>query len=969
MASTAVLVAGASTVLTPIANASPSDSSNAAARFLSGTLATSAGTLDSVVALNGVSATNNGDATPDTQSNALDATALSAINVSLPSGVQLPLGDFIALGAANQFAQASDNGVSRAASGAVDDNGVVDVSGTGEFPSSATIDIRSLLDTGDVPNTVLDTASVSTQGVTGVAALTAGGTPAVDCANLSSPTTCRDYTVADATLNVHSPLIGNVLTGATTAAGTVDDALSGLSGGLLTGLLDGVSNSLGILNGLVPGLSLVSNDLNITITSTLAETILDKLTTSRSLNGVTLDLSTGTITVDLGQIIGGLNNQPPNTPLLSAAVLSSITTSLTTLIGQVSTQLTDVLNGALDAATVHISGGVCLLEVVVCTAGLDLSYDGTLGDLLDGTAQIGVSGTGLLAIPGLDALLGSVQSNLLSGVTSSLSSGLTGLGTTITTAVDNLIDPLLDDLGPALTTIGDVLGLTLNVQESPAAGVYTEVALRASVLGAAVTTVDLGKASAGPNANELDVTATGITPNHGPAIGGTDVQISGSGFVSGVTGVTFGTTAIAPADVTVTDAGHLSVSSPPHAPGAVQVVVSNGTGLDAGPLAFTYDPVPAPTISTPTTGAVVTDTTPEIAGTGVTDHTVTVTEDSTPLCTATVNAGGTWNCSPSTPLPTGEHTITATQTDSNGNPSAPSTPPVTFTIGSAPSAPINLSAVPGDGYVSLSWTAPTNPGGLPTLGYNVYLGTTSGGEDTTTPVNGGTLVPGLGYQVHDLTNGTTYYFVVKAVNDVGESVTSNEASATPSATACPSPFQDVLPSNPFCADINWMKDNGVTKGYPGDVYKPLVDVPRGQMAAFVFRELNPGQDDPECTERPFLDVPIDNPFCGDIAWLKDNGITDGYSDDTFRPGATISRQGVAAFFFRMNHIGSPDPSCTVAPFTDVSVDNIFCGDITWMRDQGISYGTGQVGEFAPFNQTTRQAMAGLVHRMVTVLAD
>jgi hypothetical protein len=90
--------------------------------------------------------------------------------------------------------------------------------------------------------------------------------------------------------------------------------------------------------------------------------------------------------------------------------------------------------------------------------------------------------------------------------------------------------------------------------------------------------------------------------------------------------------------------------------------------------------------------------------------------------------------------------------------------------------PAGLTAAAGDGQVTLSWTAPASDGGSPVTGYNVYKGTTSGGE--TGPANG-TLVTATGYKVTGLVNGTTYYFRVTAVNKAGESKPSVEAKAVP----------------------------------------------------------------------------------------------------------------------------------------------------------------------------------------------
>ena len=95
-----------------------------------------------------------------------------------------------------------------------------------------------------------------------------------------------------------------------------------------------------------------------------------------------------------------------------------------------------------------------------------------------------------------------------------------------------------------------------------------------------------------------------------------------------------------------------------------------------------------------------------------------------------------------------------------------------------PSAPQSLTAVGSNGAVQLSWTAPASNGGAAVTGYNVYRGTSAGGESST-PV--ATNVTTTGFTDNPLTNGTMYYYTVKAVNSAGTSPPSTEASATPHA--------------------------------------------------------------------------------------------------------------------------------------------------------------------------------------------
>ncbi|MCD6111547.1 MAG: fibronectin type III domain-containing protein [Thermoplasmata archaeon] len=100
----------------------------------------------------------------------------------------------------------------------------------------------------------------------------------------------------------------------------------------------------------------------------------------------------------------------------------------------------------------------------------------------------------------------------------------------------------------------------------------------------------------------------------------------------------------------------------------------------------------------------------------------------------------------------------------------------------APSAPRNLVARGGDGYVVLTWEAPADDGGSPIIGYKIYRGTSSGNETYLTMVGGNETT----YNDTGLTNGQTYYYRVSAVNGVGEGELSEEVNATPQS-APPAP--------------------------------------------------------------------------------------------------------------------------------------------------------------------------------------
>ena len=89
----------------------------------------------------------------------------------------------------------------------------------------------------------------------------------------------------------------------------------------------------------------------------------------------------------------------------------------------------------------------------------------------------------------------------------------------------------------------------------------------------------------------------------------------------------------------------------------------------------------------------------------------------------------------------------------------------------APSEPTGLTAIAGDSQITINWTVVPNA-----TAYNLYWSTTSGVSKTTGTKIANITTP---YTHTGLTNDTTYYYVVTAVNNYGESSESNQISAIP----------------------------------------------------------------------------------------------------------------------------------------------------------------------------------------------
>lgn len=172
----------------------------------------------------------------------------------------------------------------------------------------------------------------------------------------------------------------------------------------------------------------------------------------------------------------------------------------------------------------------------------------------------------------------------------SVTSGPTFGGTALVITGQNFANGagLKVEFGGTLADVVFVNSTTLNV--------ITPERATAGPVDVVVTNPD-AKAGTKSNAYAYTLTPaviTSVTPNSGPTGGGTAVTISGD-FFFGSVGVTFGETAAA--DVVRTDSHTITCTTPVHAAGAVDVVVTNGdTGTATQTSGFTYQALP-PTIT------------------------------------------------------------------------------------------------------------------------------------------------------------------------------------------------------------------------------------------------------------------------------------------------------------------------------------------------------------------------------------
>jgi hypothetical protein len=286
--------------------------------------------------------------------------------------------------------------------------------------------------------------------------------------------------------------------------------------------------------------------------------------------------------------------------------------------------------------------------------------------------------------------------------------------------------------------------------------------------------------NAGPGAASLDKstrgqdTATTLVMTADGTVAGATLLFSGTGISA--------SNYVFTAKTNPTEHDKLSATvtvSPTAATGPRTVTVRNPDGgRSSCTNCLTINPKPTVTAATPlkvargaTTPGTITGTgfasgaTVTVSGTGVTATVTNVTPTTlTVSWVATAGADRT------------VRDITVTNTDA-GNAALASA----FTVFSVPDAPTGVSATPGAGKATVSWTAPAVDGGDPITGYTV---TSSPGGITKSVAANVTST-----DVTGLTNGTAYTFTVVATNSAG-----NSAASAPSNSVTPVSIPDA-PTN------------------------------------------------------------------------------------------------------------------------------------------------------------------------------
>ena len=109
----------------------------------------------------------------------------------------------------------------------------------------------------------------------------------------------------------------------------------------------------------------------------------------------------------------------------------------------------------------------------------------------------------------------------------------------------------------------------------------------------------------------------------------------------------------------------------------------------------------------------------------------------------------------------------------------------------------------------------------------------------------------------------------------------------------------------------------------------------------------------------FEDVEAGDFFFDPVAWAVEKGVTTGATETTFNPNGKCQRAAVVTFLWRA--AGSPEPTITENPFTDVEEKDFFYKAVLWAVEKNITTGTSAT-EFSPMKECNRAQVVTFLYR-------
>lgn len=176
------------------------------------------------------------------------------------------------------------------------------------------------------------------------------------------------------------------------------------------------------------------------------------------------------------------------------------------------------------------------------------------------------------------------------------------------------------------------------------------------------------------------------------------------------------------------------------------------------------------------------------------------------------------------------------------------------------------------------------------------------------------------------------------------------------------PFTDVKPGDWFYDDVMFVYEKKLMMGTSSTLFSPNEAATRAMLATILWRM--EGSPAPK-SSAGYSDVPTGQWYSDAIAWATEKGIFEGYGNGTFGPNDPITREQLAAIFYRYASHKGYDTSAvgSLEQFSDKDKASSWALDaLKWAIGSGLMNGKGDTLD--PTGTATRAEIAAMLHRFV-----
>lgn len=184
--------------------------------------------------------------------------------------------------------------------------------------------------------------------------------------------------------------------------------------------------------------------------------------------------------------------------------------------------------------------------------------------------------------------------------------------------------------------------------------------------------------------------------------------------------------------------------------------------------------------------------------------------------------------------------------------------------------------------------------------------------------------------------------------------------------AVKNPFADVNAGDWFYRDVLFSYEKGLMSGMDAAAFAPYANTTRAQIAVIFYRmEGSPAVEG----ENSFTDVVRGSGtawFYDAVTWAQKNGIMGGYGNSSFAPNDPITREQLAAIFYRYAQYKGYDTTqggMAIREFGDYeSISDYAMSAMAWAVNTGLVKGDSNL--LYPNGTATRAEIAAMLHRFV-----